>query len=322
MKPPKFWQQDNGLAKLLSPLGALYGRMVQKKIARPAEYTSKLKVICVGNAVMGGSGKTPVVQALAKLLEQHGQKPAILLRGYGGEKQGPYWMTPQTPFTEYGDEALLHQRIVPTIVSADRAIGARAIETNSGITHILMDDGLQNPSLSKDLSLLVVDGENPKGNGRLFPAGPLRETLDDALRRVQAIVLLGSDVTDLATRCQFLLPVFKAKLQPVNGAEFKGKPVIAFAGIGRPEKFFQSLRECDAVLFETYGFADHYPYKRQDVLPILEKAQKIGAVPVTTRKDWVRLPDDLKEQVKVLDVALAWQDEAAVTEFLRRKLTF
>lgn len=322
MKPPKFWQHKGLIAQLLEPLGLLYGRTVQRRLKRPADYVSALPVICVGNIVMGGSGKTPVVQALAKLLQEQGQQPAILLRGYGGEKKGPCWISEATPAHEYGDEALLHARVAPTMVSADRVIGARAIETNKAVTQIIMDDGLQNPSLQKNLSVLVVDGANPSGNGLIFPAGPLRETIYDALRRVQAIVVVGEDTQDLAAQFQFLMPVFRARLRPLNGDAMRGKPCFAFAGIGRPEKFFQSLRDCDAVLIETHAFPDHYPYTPGDLAPVIARARKVGAEVVTTRKDWVRLPSSLRDQVLVLDVALEWDDAPAVRDFLQRKLTF
>lgn len=319
MKAPRFWQEDNFTARLLAPIAAQYEKIVQQRLARPPEYVSKLPVICVGNVTLGGSGKTPVVDALAQLLQERGAKPAILLRGYGGKEKGPFWVKEDTAFKRCGDEALLHARVAPTLVSADRVAGAREIEGNGEITHILMDDGLQNPALKKTCSVLVVDGQNPGGNGRLFPAGPLRETLENALCRVQALVILGPDKSDLATRYGFLLSVFKARLAPVNGDEFSGKKLLAFAGIGNPDKFFQSLRDCGGDLRETRAFADHHPYRPSDIRQLVARAQKHGATPVTTRKDWVRLPRDLKARIAVLDVRLEWENETALREFLAEK---
>lgn len=316
MKAPGFWQHPSLMARCLSPVAAVYGRMVQKRLRQPPDYTSRLPVICVGNIVMGGSGKTPVVQGIAKLLQEQKKNPAILLRGYGGEKAGPAWITSDSLVRDYGDESLLHARVAPTMVAADRPIGAKVIETNETITHIVMDDGLQNPSLKKDVSFLVLDADNPFGNGCLFPAGPLRETMTNALDRVQALIVLGEDKDQIAAQYQFLLPVFQAALQPVNPQNVKGKPVLAFAGIGRPKKFFDTLRACDAVLFETHSFPDHYAYTARDIAPLVDRAQKAGALPVTTRKDWVRLPSQFKEKIAVLDVELVWQDKAAIMDYL------
>jgi tetraacyldisaccharide 4'-kinase len=316
MQSPKFWNKNGILAKLLSPIAKNYGAIVQKKLRRKPKYISRLPVICVGNVTMGGSGKTPVVDSIAQILKTQNKSPAILMRGYGGTAKGPLWVTPDMPAKLCGDEALLHQRIAPTMVSADRVRDAKKIEQNDGITHILMDDGLQNPSLRKTKSLLIVDGKNPFGNGKIFPAGPLRERMDHAIRRVEGLVILGDDVKDLATQYQFILPVFKARLQPVNGADFSGKPVFAFAGIGNPVKFFDTLHACDAVLIKKIMFPDHYQYNGTEIGALLVRAEKVGAKTVTTRKDWVRLSDDLKSRVSVLDVELVWEAPDALKSFL------
>ena len=323
MKAPRFWQSRNsGLGAVLQPLGNLYQKIVQNRLQRPAEYAASIPVICIGNATMGGSGKTPVVQSLVHIMQEAGKNPAVLLRGYGGIEKGPISVDKITHTARcVGDEALLHAQCTLAVVSRNRVDGAQTIEKDDWSTHILMDDGLQNPSLKKDVSFLVVDGENPEGSGRIFPAGPLRETLDDAIRRVQALVIIGNDVQHLATRYNFLLPVFQADLKPHNVMDFAHKPVIAFAGIGRPEKFFQSLRDADAILIDTMSFPDHHAYTNREINKVLAIAHKIGAVPVTTRKDWVRLSSNHRDQVSVLDVALEWRDKDALIAFLRdRKL--
>jgi tetraacyldisaccharide 4'-kinase len=316
MQAPDFWNGNGFAAKLLSPLGKIYGRIVQKKLQQAPEYISKLSVICVGNVTVGGSGKTPVVDSFAELLKARFKSPAILMRGYGGKEKGPVWVTPDMSAKQCGDEALLHVRIAPTLVSRDRVMGAKEIEKNTEITHIIMDDGLQNPSLKKTKSIIVVDGKNPFGNNKVFPAGPLRETIDDAIKRCDALVILGDDKTHLATQYQFVCPVFKAKLQPVNGAEFSGKPVLAFAGIGNPQKFFDSLKQSDAVLMRKVVFPDHYPYRGPEIEALLRQAKKIGARLVTTRKDWVRLSAELQKNVDVLDVSLIWEAPDALKSFL------
>lgn len=316
MKAPSFWQDQNIWTKILSPVARHYAGIVQRKLQRKADHRSRLPVICVGNVTLGGSGKTPIVDAFAQLLQAQGHKPAILMRGYGGKAKGPLWVAPDMSARLCGDEALLHARIAPTMICRDRAIGAQQIECQSELTHIVMDDGLQNPSLQKTKSVIVVDGKNPCGNGLVFPAGPLRETMENALRRAQALVILGEDKHHFATLYQFLLPVFRATVRAVNGDDFSGKPVIAFAGIGHPPKFFQSLRDHDAIVVKTYEFADHHFYTEKEIQKMIDEAARIKAVLVTTRKDWVRLSRVQQIQISVLDIAVQWQDEEAVKAFL------
>lgn len=323
MRAPAFWQKtadQSLLVKLLAPVGRIYGRVVQKRLMQSVQHTPSLPVICVGNIVMGGSGKTPVVQAIVRMLQESGHQPAVLMRGYGGTLTQPTWIDPLTMHaTECGDEALLHAQFAPVVVSRDRVAGAHLIETHKHLTHIVMDDGFQNPSLAKTKSVIVLDGKNPWGNGLVFPAGPLRETLADALTRADALIVLGEDVHHIELQYAFRLPVFAADLVPLNGDDFVGKPVLAFAGIGNPQKFFTSLRQSDAVVIEAHAFPDHHPYAEREMMALLERASGLHAIPVTTRKDWVRLPEKVKTQVQVLDVALKWRDYTAVAAFLRKK---
>lgn len=316
MKAPKFWNSRNKWTIILSPVAKHYGKIVQRKLDRRPAYISKLPVICVGNVTMGGSGKTPVVDAIVDILKEHGKSPAVLMRGYGGKEKGPLWIAPEMDAIDCGDEALLHVLHAPTIISRDRTIGANEIEKKSELTHIVMDDGLQNPSLQKTISILVMDGPNPVGNGFVFPAGPLRETIEHAIRRVNAVVILGEDRLRLAEQLQFLMPVFKGQLQAVNGAQFAGKPVIAFAGIGNPKKFYTSLAQNDAVIIKTYDFADHHLYTEADIQPMINEAKRVGAKLVTTRKDWVRLSLAQQKDIDVLDVAIQWEDKQKLEEFL------
>lgn len=320
MKPPRFWNDKYAWqVKFLRPIARQYGAIVQKRLKSKSAYMSKLPVICVGNITMGGSGKTPVVQAIVDLLKQHKASPAILLRGYGAKVKQPFWVMRNTPSQDCGDEALLHARLASTLVSPDRAVGARIIESDSDITHIVMDDGLQNPGLHKTLSLLVMDGVNPVGNGMIFPAGPLRETAEDAIKRIDAVIVLGDDRFHLVQQFQFIRPVFKARLVPLNAHDFSGKPVMAFAGIGRPEKFFDTLRDINAVPVQAIPFPDHHFYTENQIQDMLDKARKIGVPLVTTRKDWVRLSDTMRAQVRVLDVVLQWEQPDAIRTLLRDK---
>jgi tetraacyldisaccharide 4'-kinase len=321
MKSPRFWQNPDAMSgRLLQPLGWMYRLVTRHRIQQPVRYASCLPVICVGNVTIGGTGKTPVVHALVKILRDHGKQPAILLRGYGGTVKGPLAVDGSThKVQDVGDEALLHASIATTIVSANRVAGAHFIEKDSWTTHIVMDDGLQNPHLEKTISLLVIDGEVGFGNERIFPAGPLRETVEDVTRRVRAAVIIGQDNYNLVTRLGFLFPVFRAELKAKNADMFDGKPVLAFAGIGRPEKFFASLEQVGAHVFEAVSFGDHHPYADAEIEKILQRAEKGRMISVTTRKDWVRLPKRYQSAVQVLDVELKWHDEQQILAFLRQE---
>src|SRR5581483_4477055 len=242
-------------ARLLAPLGTLYGRSVAFKARHANPYRSSAKVVCVGNLTAGGSGKTPVAIALAKMLAGKGRKVFFLTRGYGGKEKGPALVKPFHSPRLMGDEALLLARTAPTIVARDRAGGAAFAET-LGADIIVMDDGHQNFALAKDLSLLVMDGEG-FGNGLLVPAGPLREPVAQGLSRADAVVMMGGAV-DLGA---FRGPVLRARLKP-EADHLRGQSFFAFAGIGRPAKFLASLREAGIRVSGSRFFPDHYRYGR------------------------------------------------------------
>lgn len=319
MRAPEFWHQpESPIAALLAPLGALYdaaGRW-RMSLARPVKLARP--VICVGNLTAGGAGKTPTALALAAWLHARGRHPHFLTRGYGGEVTGPLRVAPSRHgFREVGDEPLLLATAAPTWLARDRVAGAQAA-CEAGADLVVMDDGLQNPSLAKDISLVVVDGGYGLGNGRVIPAGPLRETLEHGLARAQAIVLIGEDAFGLGAHLGRRLPVLTARLVPDEAARaLAGKRVLAFAGIGRPEKFFASLRELGCTLVSTMDFADHHAYEPEEITRLVEKAKAEGAVPVTTEKDFVRLPVETRGMVSVLRVSLAWRDEDALERLLR-----
>lgn len=319
MRAPDFWSDPNSLAaKLLTPLGQLYaaaGRWrqmttVAKHIGRP--------VICIGNLVAGGAGKTPVALALAHALMVRNIEPVhFLTRGYGGSEPGPLRVNPlRHDFRQVGDEALLLSATAPTWVARDRVAGARAAEA-AGAGCVIMDDGFQNPSLHKDLSLLVIDGAFGFGNGRMIPAGPLREPASDGLARADALVLIGEDRTGLAARLADQ-PLLRATLAPTveSRVALSGRRVFAFAGIGRPAKFFESLVALGCSIAEARSFADHHPYSQSEIDALLAAAARQDALPVTTTKDAVRLPQAVRARVAVLDVALSWQDEGALDKLL------
>ncbi len=239
----------------------------------------------------------------------------LLLRGYGGATRGPRRVRPGDDSALVGDEALLLSEIAPTWTGADRAASARAAIA-AGAEVLVLDDGLQNPTLVKDLSLLVIDGGSGFGNGRLFPAGPLREKVAAGAARCGAAVLIGPDSTGAAAVLAGL-PVLRARLTPgPEIAALAGRRVFAFAGIGRPDKFFTTLADAGAGLAGAVAFPDHHPYRAAEVQRLLDRAARLDAVPVTTTKDAVRLPPTLRAQVEVARISLAWEDPGALERVL------
>lgn len=316
MKTPSFWYGAPGAApRLLVPASGLWmlGARLRSALVRP--YRATVPVICVGNLVAGGTGKTPVALALAALLA--GRRLAFLTRGYGGRTAGPLQVEAyRHRAEEVGDEPLLLARAAPTWVARDRAAGARAAVA-AGAEVIVMDDGFQNPSLVKDLSLLVVDGATGFGNGLMIPAGPLREPIAQGLARADAVIMIGDDETGISTALAAQLPVLAARLAPTSDAEvLAGKRVVAFAGIGRPAKFFATLEAMGCTLAARHPFADHHRYRVSEVMNLCAEAAALDATTVTTEKDWVRLPQPTRAMVQTLPVRLEWQDEAQVRALL------
>ena len=315
MRPaPEFLSRGWLCAHLLQPLAWAHEAAGAARRAFTRPWRAPVPVICVGKVVAGGAGKTPVVLSLAQRLAARGAKPHILSRGYGGSASGPLRVDPaRHTAAEVGDEPLLLAAAAPTWIARDRVAGARAaVAAGAGL--ILMDDGFQNPSLAKDLSLLVIDGSYGFGNGKVIPAGPLRESVAAALGRADAVVLMGADESGLAASVG-AVPVLAAKLVPVAGTSLDG-PVVAFAGIGRPEKFFRTVAEAGARLAATHGFPDHRPYDARALERLAAEAEAAGARLVTTEKDAVRLPPAWRARVTVLAVEVAWQDAAALDALL------
>lgn len=309
MRAPDFWRRRTLLARLLAPLGALYGASVAFKARLTKAFDPEIPVICVGNLTAGGSGKTPVAIAVADMLRAKGHRPYFLTRGYGGSEAGPALATRGHSAAVMGDEALLLARTAPTIVARDRAAGAK-LAREKGATVIVMDDGHQNFSLRKNLSLVVVDAETGFGNGFQIPAGPLREPAAQGLSRADAVIFVGDGTPDLRG---FRGPVLRVHLKP-DGAPFADKQVFAFAGIGRPEKFVASLEAGGAAVTGSCFFADHHPYEEDEILQL--KAIAGDAILVTTEKDFVRLTTSQREGVRVLKVGAAFDEPAVITGLL------
>ncbi len=294
MKAPAFWSEPSSLAGVcLAPLGWLSGTYALARMRRPAP-RGPLPVICIGNPTVGGAGKSPAAQAIAARLAASGERPAILTRGYGGDLQGPVTVDPARHHPEdVGDEALTHAALFPTIVARDRLAGAR-LAAERGATIIVMDDGFQNPSLAKDLSLLVIDGATGLGNGRVLPAGPLRAPFLPQLALAQGLIVVGAGAAgtaaaDLARQAG--KPVVLARLVPDASviAAFAGRDVLAFCGIGRPTKFVETLGEAGIRNAILRPFPDHHVYGEQDAAILLDEAVRTGLPLVTTAKDAVKL---------------------------------
>ncbi len=321
MKAPEFWSQPNApLGKLLSPLGYAYrlAGAFRRSRAKPARVDAT--VVCVGNLVAGGAGKTPVALSIAETLEHDGL--VFLTRGYGGRLAGPVRVSPQFHTSaDVGDEALLLARNAPTWVARDRAAGAAAA-IKDGAQLIVMDDGFQNPSLTKDVGIVVVDGETGFGNGQIIPAGPLREPLVQGLARADAMVIVGDDLTGTAKKkTRASLPILSGRiLAAVDNAEWSGRRVVAFAGIGRPEKFFDTLDRIGCEVVASHAFADHHAYSQGEIAKICAEADARDATPVTTEKDAVRVPSSFKDRVTALPVKFVWDDPAALEDFLAKKI--
>lgn len=327
MRAPEFWYPDGGRASItatvLTPLGWLYGLATQWRLLTTTPRRTVAPVVCVGNLTAGGTGKTPVCLALNDLLTADGTRTAFLTRGYGGSVSDPTCIDPAIhSFEEAGDEALLLSTGAPTYVSPTRRRGAEAA-SRDGAEVILMDDGFQNPVIRKDLSLLVIDGTAGFGNRRMIPAGPLRESIRLGLRRTDGIILIGefAQARDRALIKASGLPVFKASVNVDPRAEFDlTRPVVAFSGIGRPQKFFDTAKAEGFNVVEAVPYPDHHAFKERDLAWLETLREERGADLLTTSKDYVRLPDDFRAKTRELPVRVLFDDPERVIAFLSEGL--
>lgn len=330
MRAPAFWwrPRPGALARLLQPLGWLYGAVTLRRMRRPGA-SAGIPIICVGNFVAGGAGKTPTSIALAALLRQRGETPFMLTRGYGGALEGPVEVDPARHLaSEVGDEALLLARQARTVMAQDRPAGA-ALATSLGASVIVMDDGLQNPSLAKQLRLAVVDGATGVGNGLCLPAGPLRAPLSGQLSAADAVVVIGDGEAGAAVATQAAergLSVLGARLSPAPGvtAQLAGQYVIAVSGIGRPEKFTATLSAAKARIVAERPFADHHAYTATDVSELIAQATERDCLIATTEKDMTKLgplwPEAELWRLVVVPVALQFAEVGAMRALLDRAL--
>lgn len=337
---PGWWYGRDGdwRARLLAPAAAVYGWAAERRWRKRQPYRSRLPVVCVGNFTAGGTGKTPLALLIARELAAMGEKPVFLTRGYGGRMRGPHWVDPlsDTP-ADVGDEPLLLVREAPTLIARDRRAGALAIERSPvPASVVIMDDGLQNPALAKDVTLALVDGERGIGNGRIIPAGPLRAPLDLQLRLADAIVVTGRQASESGEagragglherlRKSFPGPVLGAVAEAAAEAQWlAGANVVAYAGIGHPERFFRLVESLGGRLAAAIVFADHHPYSEGDARRLMDLATGSNATLITTEKDWVRLDArgglvaELREASRTLAIRLVLdeRDRARLIDML------
>lgn len=326
MRAPMFWHEAPGLrAALLSPIAAAYAAATRRRLAKGERKRLSVPVICVGNLNAGGTGKTPTVIALAARLAARGITAHAVTRGHGGSLQGPVRVVERThSASETGDEALLLAAFMPTWVAKDRAAGAQAAIA-AGAQAILLDDGFQNPALAHDLALVVVDAHIGFGNGKVIPAGPLREPVATGLPRADLVLSIGDEPAQARFAriwgAQVTPPHVTGALIPLpTGLPLADMPVLAFAGIGHPEKFFRTLRAMGANLCATHALRDHQPLSDALMQRMLREAKMLGAQVVTTEKDAVRLAPALRAQVMTLPVRLEIADWTAIDAALTRVL--
>ena len=322
LRPPRVWSLSPGestAAKLLAPLGVLYHCEVQRRLKARSPLKPGAPVICVGNVTMGGVGKTPFVRMLGERLLSRGIAVHILTRGYGGTEQGPLRVSQDSPADEVGDEPLMLASSLPVWISKDRAKGAEAAVA-AGAELLIMDDGFQNPSIAKDLSFLLVDAETLFANGAVFPAGPLREKPQTAWSRCDAVAAMlpsadhpvPEELKAFSRGKPLLAAWFDLDSDTVPDA-----PLLAFCGIGHPERFFHSLQRSGADLIDQVAFPDHHVFTEADLQPLHRDAARLGAQLVTTEKDACRLSLEQRQDIAVARGTMRVRNETALYDVLK-----
>lgn len=329
--PPHFWWRPRLSvgAALLAPLSLPWGAIAGGRMRRPPVAHAAVPVICVGNYVVGGAGKTPTALALARIAMRLGRRPGFLTRGYGGREKGPLLVDRQRhTAAEVGDEPLLLADLGPVVVSADRPAGLPLLD-EAGVDLILMDDGFQNPSLAKDLRVVVADGATGAGNGLVLPAGPLRAPLATQIVRTDLLVVVGTGAagdTLVRRASRAGRPVMRARLLPRQHHDWGERPYLAYAGIGRPEKFFNTLDHAGAPIAEVRAFPDHHVYSEEDARKLIARAEREGLRLITTTKDYARLGSaegvaaDLRDRSEVLEVRMVFEDEARLVHIVEETI--
>lgn len=315
MKTPGFWKDINFFSNLFAPLGWIYGTITALRLLLVRGKKIGVPVVCVGNLTAGGVGKTPVSVSIAQMMIRAGKKPFFITRGYGGKLQDIVVNKELHTPKEVGDEPLILAQTATTVVNKDRYLGAfRAADC--GADMIIMDDGFQNPGLYKNTSFIVVDGNQGFGNNRCIPAGPLREFIKIGLMRADAVLLLGETKPEIL-KLLYKKKIFRGKIVPIPPTA-KNKRVIAFAGIGHPQKFYKSLEDCGFEIIATHDFADHHFYTEKELNKLFEESVKKEADLYTTSKDFVKIPTHLRHLFNVLEITVEWENPEELKNFILR----
>ena len=307
IKTPEFWNNKGVASTALLPLATIWATATHLRDRLAKQVSADLPVICIGNLTAGGTGKTPLVSLLYDQLTEAAKSPVIMSRGYGGSQKGPLWVDGMLhTAADCGDEPLMLAEGRDVIIGRDRVLAAQAI-SNRGIHDIiLMDDGLQHPYLAKDMTIGVFDGSAGIGNGRLLPAGPMRVAFDDGVASLDIAFINGDDEHDLTKAINGRVPIMTGNVvaDPTIIADLGDAPLLAFAGIGRPQRFFRTIEKVGGNLVQSLAFADHHPYTQSDLTRLQEDAIRLGASLITTQKDWIRLPTEWRERISFLPITM------------------
>ena len=311
LKAPKFWykKKDTFLSNSLYPFSLLFRFGTKIRIFISTKQKSPLPVICVGNIVVGGAGKTPVSLKIGKLLIKSGYKPHFISKGYAGLINKSTLVKSWHSATSVGDESILLSKVAPTWIGSDRNNSSK-LAKKEGADCLIMDDGFQNPTIQKDFSIIVFNAAQEFGNKRVMPSGPLRESINRGLSRTNLVIVVGEISKELKHIIPKNIPIIEAKFEiKKENKNFKGQNITAFAGIAYPEKFFQSLKEQGGKIVKQITYPDHYIYTENDLLALAETANKTKSILVSTQKDNVRIPKSYRSLVNTLEGEIIFKNE-------------
>lgn len=310
---PKFWSDENSkLVKVLDPISKLYSFVSNVRLNSVVPVKADVPVVCIGNVVLGGAGKTPTVELVCDLLREKFNSPHILTAGYGGYLKNVVRVDPQLhSYLQVGDEALLSAAVAPTWIGKNRVNSGKAAVL-SGADVLVMDDGFQNNSIEKDLKILVIDSKQAFGNGHLFPAGPLRESAASGITKSDMVLIIGDKNDELekqVTAVKSSIPIFRAKMEVSNPVAVENNRVVGFCGLGYPLKFKKTLIDCGYEVVDFVSFSDHHPYTITEIQKLISGAKSVNATLVTTMKDFVKVPAVFKNEMSVITIKLVTEDD-------------
>jgi len=322
LRAPSFWyKKENSLfSMLLFPISIIYRLISFIHFVLSKTKKASIPVICIGNIVVGGAGKTPVALKIGKILKLSGYSPHFLTRGYSGKIKNNLKVKSHHSAEEVGDESLILSSVAPTWIGANR-IKSALLAKNNKADCLILDDGFQNPNIFKDFSIIVIDGKQGFGNARVLPSGPLRESIKRGMKRANAVIIIGKDEVNIKETIPSSIPCFLGKFDVSKNEEiFKGKNVTAFAGIAYPIKFFETLKNQGANILKSITFPDHYIYKENDLLKLVEISNNNKSILVTTKKDLIRIPENYQTVIHTLEGEIQLEDEPVLKEMLTNLL--